>query len=39
VVLGWARLRTRNHTLTQVFAGVALAAGCVLAAFRLFGLV
>jgi membrane-associated phospholipid phosphatase len=39
VVLGWARLRTRNHTLTQVIAGVALAAVCVLVAFRLFGLI
>jgi membrane-associated phospholipid phosphatase len=38
-VLGWARLRTRNHTLLQVIAGMALAAVCVLAAFRLFGVV
>ncbi len=38
VVLGWARLRTRNHTLMQVIAGMSLAVICVLGAFRMFGL-
>lgn len=39
IVLGWARLRTRNHTLMQVIAGMSLAVVCVLVVFRLFGLV
>lgn len=36
--LGWARVRTRNHTPLQVVAGLTLAAICVLATFRVFGL-
>ncbi|MEF3273524.1 MAG: phosphatase PAP2 family protein [Chloroflexus sp.] len=39
VVLGWARLRTRNHTLMQVIAGMSLAVMCVLGVFRAFGLI
>jgi membrane-associated phospholipid phosphatase len=39
VVLGWARLRTRNHTLMQVIAGISLAVLCVLGVYRLFGLI
>lgn len=39
VVLGWARLRTRNHTLMQVIAGISLAVVCVLGVYRLFGLI
>ncbi|WP_322814413.1 phosphatase PAP2 family protein [Chloroflexus sp.] len=38
-VLGWARLRTRNHTLMQVIAGISLAVVCVLVVYRLFGLI
>lgn len=37
-VLGWARLRTRNHTLMQVIAGLALAVFCVLVSYRFYGL-
>lgn len=36
--LGWARVRTRNHTPAQVIAGLALAAACVLATFTAMGL-
>jgi membrane-associated phospholipid phosphatase len=36
--LGWARVRTRNHTPTQVVAGLALACACVLGSFMAFGL-
>ncbi len=36
--LGWARLRTRNHTLMQVVAGLALACTCVVGTFLAFGL-
>jgi membrane-associated phospholipid phosphatase len=39
IVLGWARLRTRNHTLMQVIAGISLAVVCVLVVYRLFGLI
>ncbi|WP_298816574.1 phosphatase PAP2 family protein [Chloroflexus sp.] len=39
VVLGWARLRTRNHTLMQVVAGMSLAVVCVLGVFRAFRLI
>ncbi len=39
VVVGWARVRTRNHTPMQVVAGLSLAAACVLVVFRVFGLV
>ncbi len=38
VALGWARVRTRNHTIGQVIAGLALAVACVLAAYGAFGL-
>ena len=38
LALGWARLRTRNHTLLQVIAGLALAAVCVVGTFSAFGL-
>lgn len=37
LVVGWARIRTRNHTLAQVAAGMALAAACVLVTFRALG--
>jgi membrane-associated phospholipid phosphatase len=36
--LGWARVRTRNHTPMQVVAGLALACACVLGMFMAFGL-
>ncbi len=36
--LGWARVRTRNHTPLQVAAGLALAAGSVVGTFMAFGL-
>lgn len=39
LALGWARVRTRNHTPLQVCAGIALATACVLAVFRAFGLI
>lgn len=32
VALGWARIRTGNHTIGQVIAGWAIASGCVLLA-------
>lgn len=32
VALGWARIRTGNHTIGQVLAGWAIASGCVLLA-------
>jgi len=38
IALGWARVRTRNHTPAQVAAGLALASACVLGAFWGFGL-
>lgn len=38
VALGWARVRTRNHTIGQVIAGMVLAACCVVASYRAFGL-
>lgn len=38
VILGWARVRTRNHTPLQVVAGISLAAVCILGLFALFGL-
>lgn len=38
LALGWARVRTRNHTPMQVIAGLALAAACVLGTFTAFGL-
>ena len=38
LALGWARMRTRNHTLFQVIAGLALAAVCVVGTFSAFGL-
>jgi membrane-associated phospholipid phosphatase len=38
LVLGWARVRTRNHTPLQVVAGMALATICVLVTFSVFGL-
>jgi membrane-associated phospholipid phosphatase len=39
LMVGWARIRTNNHTPAQVLAGYGLAALCVWMAFRLFGLV
>ncbi|MEI8167196.1 MAG: phosphatase PAP2 family protein [Chloroflexales bacterium] len=38
LILGWARVRTRNHTPMQVVAGLALAAVCVAGTFLVFGL-
>lgn len=38
LALGWARVRTRNHTPLQVVAGLALAAACMLVTFSVFGL-
>lgn len=38
LALGWARVRTRNHTLMQVVAGVSLATACVLGTFWAFRL-
>ncbi len=38
LALGWARVRTRNHTLMQVVAGLGLATACVLATFWGYGL-
>lgn len=38
LALGWARVRTRNHTPAQVVAGLALASGCVVLTFLAFGL-
>lgn len=38
LALGWARVRTRNHTPLQVAAGLALATLCVVGTFRAFGL-
>ncbi len=37
--LGWARVRTRNHTPLQVVAGLALACVCVVGSFIAFGLI
>lgn len=37
VLVGWARVRTRNHTLGQVVAGMTLAACCVAIIFRALG--
>lgn len=36
--LGWARVRTRNHTPMQVVAGASLAGVCVLGSYMAFGL-
>jgi membrane-associated phospholipid phosphatase len=38
LALGWARVRTRNHTPAQVVAGLALASACVVVTYRAFGL-
>lgn len=38
LALGWARVRTRNHTPLQVAAGLALAAASVVGTFVAFGL-
>ncbi len=38
LALGWARVRTRNHTPMQVVAGLGLATACVLATFWGYGL-
>ncbi|MFV9504611.1 MAG: phosphatase PAP2 family protein [Oscillochloridaceae bacterium umkhey_bin13] len=38
LALGWARVRTRNHTIGQVVAGTALATSTVLLTFMGFGL-
>ncbi len=39
LLLGWARVRTRNHTPAQVAAGLLLAGFTVFGAFKVFGLV
>ena len=36
-LVGWARIRTRNHTPMQVLAGFCSAAGVILLVFQLFG--
>lgn len=33
--VGWARVRTGNHTLSQVLAGFAVATACVIAVFQI----
>lgn len=38
LALGWARVRTRNHTPAQVAAGIGLASVCVVGAYWAFGL-
>jgi membrane-associated phospholipid phosphatase len=38
VAVGWARVRTRNHTPAQVLAGWALAATCALVVFGAMGM-
>jgi hypothetical protein len=38
LALGWARVRTRNHTPAQVAAGAALATVCMIGAYMAFGL-
>jgi membrane-associated phospholipid phosphatase len=38
LLLGWARVRTRNHTPAQVVAGFALATASVVGTFMAFGL-
>jgi membrane-associated phospholipid phosphatase len=38
LALGWARVRTRNHTPAQVIGGLALATVCVVGTFAAFGL-
>lgn len=38
LALGWARVRTRNHSPGQVLAGLSLAAACVLLVFAAMGL-
>ncbi len=38
LALGWARVRTRNHTPAQVIAGLALATACVVGTYAAFGL-
>jgi membrane-associated phospholipid phosphatase len=38
-LVGWSRVRTRNHTSLQVLAGYGLATVCVWLTFRAFGLV
>ena len=38
VAVGWARVRTRNHTPLQVLAGLGCATLVVLVAFGMFGL-
>lgn len=37
VLVGWARVRTRNHTPMQVLAGLCSAAGVILVVFQFFG--
>lgn len=37
LLVGWARIRTRNHTPSQVLAGMLLAALCIVVTFRAFG--
>lgn len=38
LIIGWARLESKQHSLAQVAAGALLAASIVVAAFHLFGL-
>src|SRR5215207_11665003 len=37
VLVGWARVRTRNHTPMQVLAGFCSAVGVILVVFQFFG--
>lgn len=39
LALGWARVRTRNHTLAQVLAGLALATTCVVVTFMAYRII
>ena len=39
LAVGWSRVRTRNHTITQVGAGTCLATLGVLGVFMVFGLI
>jgi membrane-associated phospholipid phosphatase len=38
LAVGWARIRTSNHTPMQVLAGMSLATVCVFGSFMIFGL-
>lgn len=39
LAVGWSRVRTRNHTIAQVIAGISLATVSVVGMFAVFGLV